>query len=160
MMAYTGMTLGLVPPAATLIGGQLHVHFGWRASFVLSVVLALLLIVAAWRGLPAREAPAAGQRHWLAAMVSAYGRLAREPAFLLYVAILSMTTSTFYVFLAGAPIVLGGYGVGPASIGYYIMCIPGAYIVGNYLTSRIIQRSGERPIMLAGQVCARSAGWC
>jgi len=93
------------------------------------------------------------QPHWLRAMLSSYARLGRERAFILYVALLSMTTATFYAFLGGAPIVLGSYGVKPDGIGYYIMCVPGAYIVGNYLASHMAHRTGERMMMDIGQGC-------
>lgn len=153
VMAYIGMALGLVPPLATVIGGQLHVRLGWQANFVLLTGLAVVLFIAAWRGLPDRAAPVAApqQAHWLRDMASSYAQLARAPGFLLYVVLLSMTTATFYAFLAGAPIVLGSYGVGPAGIGYYIMQVPLAYIVGNYLTTHMVHRVGERAVMRLGQ---------
>lgn len=157
VMAYIGMTLGLCPPAATLIGGQLHVHLGWRANFVLIGVLALALLLITWRQLPMTR-PGAGannaDRHWLAHMGAAYARLAREPAFLMYAALLGLTTATFYTFLAGAPIVLASYGVGPDRIGWYIMAVPLSYIVGNFATSRLIHTLGERHLMVAGQASA------
>ena len=155
VMAYIGMAMGLVPPLATILGGQLHVRVGWQANFVLVTVLSVVMFVAAWRGLPdhpARTEPQ--QTHWLRDMASSYARLAREPSFLLYVALLSMTTATFYAFLAGAPIVLGSYGVGPAGIGYHIMVVPLSYIVGNYLTTHLVHRVGERRVMRVGQACA------
>jgi len=68
------------------------------------------------------------------------------------VAILSLTTAAFFAFLAGAPIVLGSYGVGPQGVGWYIMLVPVAYIAGNYLTSKLIRRHGERRLMLFGQL--------
>ncbi|MCW5655239.1 multidrug effflux MFS transporter [Hydrogenophaga sp.] len=152
VMAYVGMAMGLCPPLATIIGGQLHVRLGWQANFVLVAVLSALLFAAAWRGLPdLRREPPAQQAHWLRDMLAAYARLAREPGFLLYVAILSMTTATFYAFLAGAPIVLGSYGVGPDRIGYYIMCVPLSYIVGNYLITHMASRAGDRTMMRLGQ---------
>jgi DHA1 family bicyclomycin/chloramphenicol resistance-like MFS transporter len=150
VMAYVGMAMGLCPPLATVVGGELHVRWGWQANFVLIAVLAVACFVAAWRGLPSHTRATAVQPHWLRAMGTAYARLAREPAFLLYVAILAMTTGTFYTFLAGAPIVLGSYGVRPDGVGYYIMCVPLAYIVGNYITSHLVHRVGERRMMLAG----------
>jgi len=67
------------------------------------------------------------------------------------VVILAATTATFYVFLGGAPIVLKGYGIGPDGIGWFIMAVPISYIVGNFMTSRWIQRMGERRMMTAGQ---------
>jgi DHA1 family bicyclomycin/chloramphenicol resistance-like MFS transporter len=150
VMAYIGMALGLCPPLATLMGGQIHVRFGWQGNFVLLAVLATLLLLAAWC-LPRVAKPAPAPGHWLRAMLSAYARLGREPRFLLYVAILATTTATFYAFLAGAPIVLKGYGIGPDGIGWFIMAVPLSYIVGNFMTSRWIQRLGEARVMAWGQ---------
>ncbi|MBT9551314.1 MAG: multidrug effflux MFS transporter [Hydrogenophaga sp.] len=152
VMAYVGMAMGLCPPLATIIGGQLHVRLGWQANFVLMAGLAAVLFVAAWRGLPDHRKATTVQPHWLRAMFTSYATLGREPSFLLHVLLLAMTTATFYAFLGGAPIVLGSYGVRPDGIGFYIMAIPGAYIVGNYLTSRFARLTGERRIMRFGQV--------
>jgi DHA1 family bicyclomycin/chloramphenicol resistance-like MFS transporter len=151
VMAYIGMALGMCPPLATLVGGQVHVRFGWQTNFVLLGVLALLLLAAAGWGLPRVAKPAPADGHWLRAMLSAYARLLREPRFLLYVAILAATTATFYAFLAGAPIVLKGYGIGPDGIGWFIMAVPISYIAGNFMTSRLIQQMGESRVMAWGQ---------
>ncbi|WP_299514595.1 Bcr/CflA family efflux MFS transporter [uncultured Limnohabitans sp.] len=154
VMAYIGMALGMCPPLATLIGGQIHVRFGWQTNFVLLAVLAVLLLVAAWWGLPRVAPPAPAAGHWLRGMLSAYARLLREPRFVLYVVILAVTTATFYAFLAGAPIVLKGYGIGPDGIGWFIMAVPVSYILGNFMTSRLIQRVGESRVMAWGQALA------
>jgi DHA1 family bicyclomycin/chloramphenicol resistance-like MFS transporter len=151
VMAYIGMALGMCPPLATLIGGQIHVRLGWQTNFVLLAMLALLLLAAAWLGLPRGAKPAPAEGHWLRAMLSAYARLLREPRFLLYVAILAATTATFYAFLAGAPIVLKGYGIGPDGIGWFIMAVPVSYILGNFMTSRLIAQAGESRVMAWGQ---------
>ena len=151
VMAYIGMAMGLCPPLATIIGGQVHVRFGWQANFQFLALAALALLLAGWRCLPSHRPAGNPQSHWLGALVGAYARLAREPAFLSYVVILAMSTATFYAFLGGAPIVLGSYGVGPDGIGYFIMCIPLSYIVGNYFASRLVRRFGERNLMMVGQ---------
>jgi DHA1 family bicyclomycin/chloramphenicol resistance-like MFS transporter len=62
-----------------------------------------------------------------------------------------MTTASFYAFLGGAPIVLGSYGVRPDGIGFYIMLVPGSYILGNYLTTHLVHRVGDRRMMWLGQ---------
>lgn len=153
MMAYVGMTMGLCPPSATLLGGQIHVQLGWQVNFAIMAGLAALAFVAAWRGLPGRTATALtrSDEHWLRALLNAYGKLLREPAFLLYVTILAVTTATFYCFLAGAPIVLAGYGVRADQVGWYIMAIPFPYVVGSMLTSWLVSRWGDRKIMTLGQ---------
>lgn len=166
VMAWIGMAMGLIPPASAIVGGLMHVRLGWQAGFVLLAVLALLLMLAAWRGLPARagvasapSAPAAATAQaaappWWRSMQSSYAQLLRQPTFLLYALVLSMTTAAFYTFLGGAPLVLGSYGIGPEGVGWYIGCIPLAYIGGNYATSRLVRRTGEFRVMLAGQVLA------
>ena len=152
VMAYIGMALGLCPPLASVIGGQIHVRLGWQANFVILTVVAAGLLLSAWRGLPdLRPVRPHQDEHWLQAMLKAYVRLAKAPGFLLYVVILAATTAAFYVFLGGAPIVLGSYGIGPDGVGWFIMAVPLAYIVGNFLTSRLIHRAGEQRIMRWGQ---------
>ena len=159
VMAYIGMAMGLSPPLAAIVGGALHVRLGWQANFILVMVLALLMLAAAWRGLPGpvRTRPAGLEEgHWLAGMLRAYATLLRQKSLVLYVLILCNTTAAFYVFLSGAPIVLRSYGVGPDGIGWYIMVVPIAYMTGNFLTSRLIQGKGERWVMALGQVAILS----
>ena len=151
VMAFVSMAMGLCPPLATILGGQLHVQLGWQANFVVIAVLGGLLIVAAWRGLPDHQKPVEVQPHWLRTMGAAYMTLLREPTFLLYVAILAMATATFYAFLGAVPTVMGSYGVGPDGVGFYIMAIPFSYIVGSYLTARLIRSVGNRRMMQFGQ---------
>lgn len=161
VMAYVGMTLGLCPPLGTVIGGQIHVALGWQFNFVLVAALGAVLLVAAWFGLPqpagtaAQSAPAPGaaaeRASVLGQMGQAYGQLLRRPDYLLHVAVLGCTTAAFYMFLAGAPLVLRSYGIGPGQVGFFIMMVPMAYIVGNFLTSRLVQPLGGAVLMRAGQ---------
>ena len=154
VMAYVGMAMGLSPPFAAVIGGHMHVRFGWASNFMLILVLTLMLLLAAWRGLPGRTSTAAPGGHWLPSMLSAYASLLRQKTLMLYVLILCMSTAAFYVFLSGAPIVLRSYGVGPAGVGWYLMLVPLSYVTGNFLTSRLIHSKGERRVMALGQVAS------
>lgn len=151
VMAYVGMAMGLCAPLATVIGGQVHVHFGWRANFWLIGALAVVLMVTTWFGLPSDARPRSTETHWLRDMLSAYGRLMQVPAFVAFTGVVALSTGPFYVFLAGTPSVLANYGVGPSEVGFFIMVVPLAYIVGNFLTSRLIKRFGETELMFIGQ---------
>ncbi len=150
MMAVVGMTMGVCPPLAMLVGGQLHVHWGWQSNFVLLALMTVALLLLSSRTLPAppqaRAAPAP--------VLQGYVRLLASPTFVLYVFMLASTASTFYTFLAGAPLVLGHYGVLPQQLGLYVMAVPLSYIVGNVLTTRWIGRLGERGLMGMGQALA------
>ncbi|MFN4900559.1 MAG: multidrug effflux MFS transporter [Betaproteobacteria bacterium] len=152
VMAFVGMALGVTPPLGTVIGGAIHEWLGWRANFVLMAVLSLVLFITAARLLPVNQkAKAADRQHWILEMLTAYATLLRQPGFLAYVTLLGSTTAVFYVFLSGAPSVLKSYDVGPAGVGWYIMAGPIFYILGNFLTSRLVRTVGESSIMLIGQ---------
>jgi DHA1 family bicyclomycin/chloramphenicol resistance-like MFS transporter len=172
-MAYVGMTLGLCPPTGTVVGGQIHEALGWQANFVLSAGLGVVLFAAAWWGLPRGAVNGmvkgvvssaiggaagggavlrpSGVQAVLAGMGLAYAQLLRMPVYLLHVAILGFTTAAFYTFLSGAPSVLRSYGVGPGDVGFFIMVVPLSYIIGNFLTSRLVRRWGGPSLMRLGQ---------
>ena len=147
----SGLTALTFARLATVVGGQLHVHFGWRANFVLIALLAGVLMVTTWRVIPADTVTRTDRAHWLREMLDAYAQLARVPAYIAYVAILALSTASFYIYLAGAPSVLANYGVGPAEVGFFIMFPPMAYIVGSFLTSRLVKYFADAGLMLVGQ---------
>ena len=152
MMAYVGMTMGLCPPLAALIGGQMHVALGWRSNFAILLVLVMLLMLATWRFLPDIRPAAWGMASWWRQASASYAQLMGQRAFVLYALILATTSATAYTYFAGAPIVLKAYGVGPQSMGWFIMAVPVPYVLGNVLTSRLIHRYGDRRLMLWGQI--------
>ena len=155
VMAYVGMAMGCIPPLSTLMGGHIHVHLGWQWNFVLLAVIAAGLFVWAWRGLPKGQ-PQHAPGSSAFAFLHGYVRLMQDATFIKYLVILSVTTATFYSFLSGAPLVMANYGVGPQTLGLYIMCIPLSYFLGNFLTTRLIHSWGERRVMVVGQIATIS----
>lgn len=166
VMAFIGMSMGVVPPVSTLLGGHLHVQVGWQGGFAVMAGLAVVLMFAAWKGLPDMKPQRPAGTGGLRGLAGSYARLAREPAFLLYVVLLSACTATFYSFLGGTPLVLRAYGVGPQELGWYIGAIPIAYIFGNLATTRLAHRRSDHFIMgwgqaltLTGLVLVLVLGW-
>lgn len=152
VMAYIGMAMGLCPPGALIVGGWLHETLGWRVGFWLVAVLAMTLLVAAALIVPADRRAHASEEHWLVNMLRAYATLLRVPVFRAYTGILAMCTGAFYVYLAGAPTVYHFYGVGPVAAGWLVAFVPLFYILGNFITTRSLNRVGEGTLMLAGQI--------
>lgn len=156
IMAYVGMVMGVMPPLATLLGGQMHDRLGWASTFWLATGLALVLLCSVWWGLPRAARPATagpmpGMNLW-----RSYRQLARMPVYVWHVAVLSLTYASLYVFLSGAPVVLARHGIGASAVGWFVLCMTASYIAGSFLTSRWIHRLSGRELMTRGQWLALS----
>jgi DHA1 family bicyclomycin/chloramphenicol resistance-like MFS transporter len=52
IMSHIMMVFGLAPAIAPVLGGWLHVTFGWRATFVFLALFGTVMLLAVWRLLP------------------------------------------------------------------------------------------------------------
>jgi DHA1 family bicyclomycin/chloramphenicol resistance-like MFS transporter len=52
IMSHIMMVFGLAPAIAPILGGWLHVHFGWRSTFVFLALFGALMLLAVWKLLP------------------------------------------------------------------------------------------------------------
>jgi DHA1 family bicyclomycin/chloramphenicol resistance-like MFS transporter len=83
MMSHMMMVFGLAPAIAPVLGGWLHVTFGWRATFVFLALFGTTMIVLSWRLLP--ESLPLEKRHAFhpVAIARNYLMVLRHPQFLL-----------------------------------------------------------------------------
>lgn len=83
IMSHIMMVFGLAPAIAPILGGWLHVSFGWRSTFLFLAAFGALMILLVWRGLP--ESLPKEQRHAFhgVAIARNYLKVLRNPQFLL-----------------------------------------------------------------------------
>ena len=83
MMSNIMMVFGLAPAIAPVVGGWLHVHFGWRSTFYFLAAFGALMFLLAWRALP--ESLAKADRHPFhpVAIAANYLKVMRNPRFVL-----------------------------------------------------------------------------
>jgi len=83
IMSHIMMVFGLAPAIAPVLGGWLHVTFGWRSTFVFLAIFGALMMLLVFYGLP--ESLPKSQRHAFHGVVIAknYLKVLRRPRFLL-----------------------------------------------------------------------------
>lgn len=83
IMSHIMMVFGLAPAIAPILGGWLHVTFGWRSTFLFLAAFGALMMLLVWRGLP--ESLPKEQRHAFhgVAIARNYLMVLRKPQFLL-----------------------------------------------------------------------------
>jgi DHA1 family bicyclomycin/chloramphenicol resistance-like MFS transporter len=152
----TAMTL--TPALAPAIGGVVSHAFGWRSVFVLLAVVVALLLALVVVVLPETN------RHKVSlpgvgAVVAAYVRLVRLPAFRAYLVAGACGGTSLYAFLAVAPFLLvDRLGRSPQEVGFDCLLVVFGMVAGAVLASRIAARV---PILRAARsgnvVCILSA---
>ncbi|MFC5478831.1 multidrug effflux MFS transporter [Massilia suwonensis] len=83
MMSNIMMVFGLAPAIAPIVGGWLHVHFGWRSTFWFLAGFGLLLIVMTLRLLPESLPVEKRQPFHPGTIAANYMKVLRHPQFLL-----------------------------------------------------------------------------
>ncbi len=83
IMSHIMMVFGLAPAIAPVLGGYLHVTFGWRSTFIFLAAFGALMIVLVFKALP--ESLPRAQRHAFhgVAIARNYLMVLRNPQFLL-----------------------------------------------------------------------------
>ncbi len=83
IMSHIMVVFGLAPAIAPVLGGYLHVHFGWRATFLFLALFGALMMVLVYRALP--ESLPKEQRHAFhgVAIAKNYLKVLHHPQFLL-----------------------------------------------------------------------------
>jgi DHA1 family bicyclomycin/chloramphenicol resistance-like MFS transporter len=83
MMSHIMMVFGLAPAIAPVFGGWLHVHFGWRSTFVFLAIFGAAMIAAAYWLLPESLPREKRQPFHPLAIAKNYLKVVRNPQFML-----------------------------------------------------------------------------
>jgi len=125
----------LAPAVAPLLGGWLHVQFGWHSVFWFLAMFALLLIVLV---LLMRETLPPSLRKSLhpSAVWQAYQRTARHGLFLALVLSMSLSFAGMFLYIAGAPVVIYDFlGLGATDFGWLFIPLVAGMMLGSALAS-------------------------
>src|SRR5215471_19196231 len=143
-LSLMGAITGVAPIVAPVIGGALQTFFGWRATFVLLVICALVIGATAARLLPEtlRERPKTAFS--LRAMGAMYRSVAVHRGFLAYLAILTAAFVGLFAWISGAPVVMqtATYGLTPFIFGVSFALGSAGYVLGTFIAARIVMRLG------------------
>jgi len=147
-----GMSMAIAPMLGPLAGGAVETVFGWRAIFLGYALAGAALWLWCWHDLGETAARSNGG---FRAMAAAFRHLLRLPRFWGYAVTMMFSTGTFFVFLAGAPLVAGQvFGLTPAMVGVAVGSVTAGFLVGSFLSSRLSVRAGVTAMILAGRIAA------
>lgn len=155
LLARMGIVFGVIPILAPLAGGAVLLLGGWRAVFwLLGGIAALLAAAVALRY--AETAPAGGSTTGVA---RAFGAIAREPRFLAPFAAMLCAQVGIFAFVSNSAFTLvSGMGVAPGAFAFLFALVMVGQILGAWLSSRRVLRSGAARLLRTGTSIVALAG--
>jgi MFS transporter, DHA1 family, multidrug resistance protein len=143
-LSLMGAITGVAPIVAPVIGGGLQTFFGWRATFLVLVICAVVIGATAARLLPEtlRERPKTAFS--LREMIGLYRSVAVHPGFLANLAILTASFVGLFAWISGAPVLMQSvvYGLSPFAFGVTFAVGATGFVLGTLLAARIVIRFG------------------
>jgi MFS transporter, DHA1 family, multidrug resistance protein len=152
VIALYGIATALTPTLAPIIGGYIHVLFGWRMNFHLLFVLGLLVTAAVWyfldESLEKHPHPLS-----LRTIVSEYSGLICNGLFLKYCIISGTSLGVFFAFITAGPFILiNNHGLATQHFGYFQGILVAGFMFGSLLATRLAKNTDILTILNSGFV--------
>ncbi|MFT5131611.1 MAG: DHA1 family bicyclomycin/chloramphenicol resistance-like MFS transporter [Gammaproteobacteria bacterium] len=152
VMALFGIASALTPAIAPVLGGYVHVLFGWRMNFHLLFVFGFLVTIAAWYFL---EESSQKNPHALSlkTIVGEYSQLLQNGPFLKYCIISGAALGVFFAFITAGPFILiNNHGLATESFGFFQCILVAGYMIGSYSATRLVKTIAIPRILNGGLV--------
>ncbi|RYG85261.1 Bcr/CflA family efflux MFS transporter [bacterium] len=141
LMSAMMMIFSLAPAAAPVIGGWIHVWFGWRSVFGLMLVMGVFLTLFTFFVLPETHPPAKRTPLHFGQLARTSFRIARNGQFMLLAISAALTLASILVFIGSAPaIVLETWGLGETQFYHLFVPIIGGFMLSSFVSNRTAGR--------------------
>ncbi len=139
-LAMLGMAIAIAPAAAPILGGYLHVTFGWQSNFIVVAAMAILSFFVILHWLPESTTPDMSALN-IRLIGRRYAILLRNAEFLIHSIIMGIGLGLIFVFVTSAPFILiERLGVAVENFGYYQASIVCAFFLGSALASQLSEQ--------------------
>jgi DHA1 family bicyclomycin/chloramphenicol resistance-like MFS transporter len=141
LMATTTMIFSIAPAIAPIIGGWVHVAFGWRAVFAVMVICGVIFAISAWWKLPETHAPANRIPFNARNLVSTSWTVLRHREFLMLALAAAVNFCSLACFIGSAPaIVETHWGLNETSYWHLFLPVISGILIGAVISNRIAGR--------------------
>lgn len=140
-----GLTSGAMA-IAPILGSYITLYFGWRANFILLLLLGITCLVVGYLYIPNRQGDAT-----VSLSPKAYLPLLRSTKLMTFLLSFCFLATTYWVFIGMAPILyMHALEVPLKEFGLYQGVLAGAFAIGSLFSGRILQRFGQKPCLMTG----------
>lgn len=159
LMSTITMIFSVAPAIAPVLGGWIHVWFGWRYVFGFMVVAGVSLVVMSYVLLPETHPFERRSRLNVAALARTVARIASNREFMLYALALGVTFASMITYIGAAPaVVMGHWHMGETQFAALFVPLICGIISGAWLSGRLAGRIPGRKQIAIGYTLALTGG--
>jgi DHA1 family bicyclomycin/chloramphenicol resistance-like MFS transporter len=151
LMSTITMIFGIAPAVAPVVGGWIHVAFGWRSVFGFMVLIGVTLMIVSYVHLPETHPEERRAPLHPANLARTAWRIASHHEFILLALSAGITICAMMTYLGAAPaIVLGFWHLQETQFAWLFAPIIAGFMLGAWLSGRLAGRIAGRRQVLAG----------
>ncbi len=152
VLGYVAMAMALAPMLGPMVGGALDLLFGWRASFWLYAVMGGAIYWVSLRDFTETNTDRAAS---IAEQMHRYPLLFTSRRFWGYSICAAFSVGGFFSFITGAPLVaIAWFDLNAGHVGIGVGIISFGFLVGNFISTRLILRVPLTTLIICGRVSA------
>jgi DHA1 family bicyclomycin/chloramphenicol resistance-like MFS transporter len=141
LMSLVSLLFGIAPAIAPVIGGWIHLAYGWRAVFAFLAAFGLLLVVATLLRLPETHPPAKRVPFAFGSLIRACAAVTRNREFLCLAFAAGLNFVGVFGFIAAAPaIVLGHWQLSETQFWWLFLPVIAGFTLGAAISGRAAGR--------------------
>jgi DHA1 family bicyclomycin/chloramphenicol resistance-like MFS transporter len=160
LMSTVSMIFGIAPAFAPVVGGWIHVAFGWRSVFGFMVLIGIALMIASYLRLPETHPEERRSPLHPGNLARTAWRIASDREFILLALSAGVTMCAMMTYLGAAPaIVLGFWHLTETQFAWLFVPIIAGFMLGAWLSGRFAGRiPGRRQAAIGFTVSLASSG--
>lgn len=137
LMSITNMIFAVAPAVAPVVGGYMHLWFGWRGVFGFMVLIGAALLIGTYKAMPETHPPERRTPLRILDLARGAGRVLVNREFVLLAVAMAASFATVTTFIGAAPaVVLKHWHLGETQFAYLFVPLIGGFFAGSLISSR------------------------
>lgn len=154
-----GMIMGVVPAIAPVLGAGLHEAFGWRSTFVASLVFAIGILIIVLTMMPETLREKVREPLSIGSIFRGYATILENRAYRVYAGLTALAYAGLFAFISGSSFVLVNiYGLSPRGFALSFAFGVLGFISGTILAQKLVLKRGLDGVIGIGVVCLALGG--
>jgi MFS transporter, DHA1 family, multidrug resistance protein len=158
LMSIMMMIFSLAPAVAPVLGGWLHVAFGWRSVFAFMVLMGLCLALFAWLSLPETHPADRRSEFHLGKLARTTAKIMSSLDFMLLAVSAALCMGTIMIVIGSAPaIIVQRWHLTETQYHYLFGPVVAGFMISSFIASRMAGRVSRASMLRFGNLLLTSA---